>query len=216
MLAQKFLTEIKNEVRNFYESLVKSNEIILKALKDCNRQEFDAAKAYVNNATLKVDEIDNLIIKSLALYSPEARDLRRLVAYLKITSELLRASTNTRSFIKGFLSVCDLIEKTIISEYLIPLEEASLKSLKLTYEMLDIEDVDELKDKFEEIVVEEHKTDDLYDAIEEKLLKNNKSDYKILNKILKTIRKMEKIADRSIEIANLLMFYKLGGTLHNA
>jgi cellobiose-specific phosphotransferase system component IIA len=60
MLAQKFLTEIKNEVRNFYESLVKSNEIILKALKDCNTQEFDAAKAYVNNATLKVDEIDNL------------------------------------------------------------------------------------------------------------------------------------------------------------
>jgi phosphate transport system protein len=215
MLAQKYLTEIKNEVRNFYESLVKSNEIILQALKDCNTQEFDDAKVYVNNASLKADTIDNLIIKGLALYSPEARDLRRLVAYLKITSELLRASTNTRSFIKGFLSVCNLIEKEMINEYLIPLEEASLKCLKLTYEMIDIEDIDELKDKFEEIVVEEHKTDDLYDAIEEELLKNNQIDYSILNKVLKTVRKMEKIADRTIEIANLLMFYKLGGSLHN-
>ena len=104
----------------------------------------------------------------------------------------------------------------MIDEYLIPLQDATLKCLKLTYEMLDIEDVDELNDKFEEVIVEEHKTDDLYDAIEEELLKNNQSDYGTLNKVLKTVRKMEKIADRTIEIANLLMFYKLGGNLHNA
>jgi phosphate transport system protein len=216
MIVNKYMTEIKNEIRLFYNDLVKANAIILNSLKENNINKFDDAKILVNNSTLKADKIDNLIIKSLALYSPEARDLRRLVAYLKITSELLRASTNTKSFIKGFLSVYDLIEKDTINNYLIPLEEASLKCLELTYEMLDIEDVDELKDKFEEIIVEEHKTDDLYDAIEEELLKNNKSDYKTLNKILKTIRKMEKIADRSIEIANLLMFYKLGGTLNNA
>jgi phosphate transport system protein len=216
MLAEKYLTEIKDELREFHKNLLKANEIILTALKDCDTSEFDEAKIYVNNSILKADEIDNLIIKSLALYSPEARDLRRLVAYLKTTSELLRASTNTRSFIKGFLSVCNLIEKDMIDEYLIPLQDATLKCLKLTYEMLDIEDVDELNDKFEEVIVEEHKTDDLYDAIEEELLKNNQSDYGTLNKVLKTVRKMEKIADRTIEIANLLMFYKLGGNLHNA
>jgi len=216
MLAEKYLTEIKDELREFHKNLLKANEIILTALKDCDTSEFDEAKIYVNNSILKADEIDNLIIKSLALYSPEARDLRRLVAYLKTTSELLRASTNTRSFIKGFLSVCNLIEKDMIDEYLIPLQDATLKCLKLTYEMLDIEDVDELNDKFEEVIVEEHKTDDLYDVIEEELLKNNQSDYGTLNKVLKTVRKMEKIADRTIEIANLLMFYKLGGNLHNA
>jgi len=216
MLADKYLKEVKDAVRNFHKNLVDANELILKALEDCDNNEFDDAKKYVNNATLQADSIDNLIIKILALYSPEARDLRRLVAYLKITGELLRASTNTRSFIKGFLAVCDLIDKNLVTEYLVPLEEATLNCLKLTYQMIDIEDVDELKDKFEEIVVEEHKTDDLYDAIEEELLKNYKGDYETLNKVLKTFRKMEKIADRTIEIANLLMFYKLGGNLHNA
>lgn len=216
MLGEKYLKEVKDEVREFHNNLVKANEIVLKALEDCDTSEFDDAKKYVNNSTLKADEIDNLIIKILALYTPEARDLRRLVAYLKITGELSRASTNTRSFIKGFLAVCDLVEKSLITQYLVPLEEATFKCLKLTYEMLDIEDVDELKDKFEEVVVEEHKTDDLYDAIEEELLKNYEGNYETLNKVLKTVRKMEKIADRTIEIANLLMFYKLGGNLHNA
>jgi phosphate transport system protein len=216
MLGEKYLKEVKDEVREFHNNLVKANEIVLKALEDCDTSEFDDAKKYVNNSTLKADEIDNLIIKILALYTPEARDLRRLVAYLKITGELSRASTNTRSFIKGFLAVCDLVEKSLITQYLVPLEEATFKCLKLTYEMLDIEDVDELKDKFEEVVVEEHKTDDLYDAIEEELLKNYEANYETLNKVLKTVRKMEKIADRTIEIANLLMFYKLGGNLHNA
>ncbi len=216
MLGEKYLKEVKDEVREFHNNLVKANEIVLKALEDCDTSEFDDAKKYVNNSTVKADEIDNLIIKILALYTPEARDLRRLVAYLKITGELSRASTNTRSFIKGFLAVCDLVEKSLITQYLVPLEEATFKCLKLTYEMLDIEDVDELKDKFEEIVVEEHKTDDLYDAIEEELLKNYEGNYETLNKVLKTVRKMEKIADRTIEVANLLMFYKLGGNLHNA
>jgi phosphate transport system protein len=216
MLGEKYLKEVKDEVKEFHNNLVKANEIVLKALEDCDTSEFDDAKKYVNNSTVKADEIDNLIIKILALYTPEARDLRRLVAYLKITGELSRASTNTRSFIKGFLAVCDLVEKSLITQYLVPLEEATFKCLKLTYEMLDIEDVDELKDKFEEVVVEEHKTDDLYDAIEEELLKNYEGNYETLNKVLKTVRKMEKIADRTIEVANLLMFYKLGGNLHNA
>jgi phosphate transport system protein len=216
MLGEEYLKEVKDEVREFHNNLVKANEIVLKALEDCDTSEFDDAKKYVNNSTVKADEIDNLIIKILALYTPEARDLRRLVAYLKITGELSRASTNTRSFIKGFLAVCDLVEKSLITQYLVPLEEATFKCLKLTYEMLDIEDVDELKDKFEEVVVEEHKTDDLYDAIEEELLKNYEGNYETLNKVLKTVRKMEKIADRTIEVANLLMFYKLGGNLHNA
>ena len=216
MLADKYLKNVKDNVRAFHNNLLQANEIILKALKDCDTDEFDEAKKYLQNITVKADQIDNLIIKVLALYSPEARDLRRLVAYLKITSELLRASTNTRSFIKGFLDVCDLLEKDMMSNYLVPLEEATLKCLKLTYEMLDIEDVDELKDKFEEVVVEEHKTDDLYNAIEEELLKNYNTNYETLNKVLKTVRKMEKIADRTIEVANLLMFYKLGGNLHNA
>jgi len=215
MLADKYLKEIKNEVRELFSNLVKSNEIILDGLKSCNVSEFDKAKEYVKSASIQTDEIDNLIIKILALYSPEARDLRRLVAYLKITTELARASTNTNSFIKGFLNVCELIDRELIDKYLVTLDEATLKCLKVTSEMLDIEDEEELKNKFNEVVVEEHKTDDLYDAIEEEILKNSNLDYATLNKVLKTIRKMEKIADRMIEVANLLMFYKLGGQIHN-
>ncbi len=205
---------VRNSIKEVINNLVESHKILNKALKDCDENEFQQAKDYIKNMNQKINEIDNYIIKILALYSPEARELRRFVAYLKITNELLRASSNTKSFINGFLDVCDLMDKEFFEKYLYSLQSVTLDSLVLVKEMIDIDEADELQDKFNEIIVEEHKSDDLFDSIEENVIQFN-LDYKQINKILKTFRKLEKISDRTKEIANLLLYYKIGGTLEN-
>ena len=205
---------VRNSIKEVINNLVESHKILNKALKDCDENEFQQAKDYIKNMNQKINEIDNYIIKILALYSPEARELRRFVAYLKITNELLRASSNTKSFINGFLDVCDLMDKEFFEKYLYSLQSVTLDSLVLVKEMIDIDEADELQDKFNEIIVEEHKSDDLFDLIEENVIQFN-LDYKQINKILKTFRKLEKISDRTKEIANLLLYYKIGGTLEN-
>ena len=49
-----------------------------------------------------------------------------MVAYLKITNELLRAGSNTKSFIKGFRrSYCEDINTSAILEYVIALCQVS-------------------------------------------------------------------------------------------
>lgn len=205
---------VRNSIKEVINNLVESHKILNKALKDCDENEFQQAKDYIKNMNQKINEIDNYIIKILALYSPEARELRRFVAYLKITNELLRASSNTKSFINGFLDVCDLMDKEFFEKYLYSLQSVTLDSLVLVKEMIDIDEADELQDKFNEIIVEEHKSDDLFDSIEENVIQFN-LDFKQINKILKTFRKLEKISDRTKEIANLLLYYKIGGTLEN-
>jgi len=205
---------IKNELKAIFANLVHAHEILNISIKECDTTKFQEAKTYTMNMSNKINEIENYIIKVLALYSPEARELRRFVAYLKITGELLRMNSNTKSFIVGCIDIKDIINDNIINDYLLPLHISTLNALNMTKEMIDIDEEDELQDMFNKIVVEEHKTDDLYDLIEEQVLALN-IEYKSINQILKTFRKIEKIADRTIEVANLLLYYKVGGQLQN-
>jgi len=209
------LNKVKVEIVNIATGLSKANEMILEAIKTCDKTMFNNAKTYIKNTTSKTNDIDNSIIKLLALYAPEATDLRQVVAYLKITTELLRASTNTRSFIRGFMDVCKDVDINTINEYAIPLQKSTTKAIKLMTSMLDVNCPDELQDCFNDVLIEENKTDDLYELLEKNILHNSKKNinFEKSHKILRAFRKSTKIADRTMSIANLLVYIKVGGTL---
>lgn len=209
------LESVKKGIIKIATGLNKANELILEALKTCDKTTFDDAKSHIKNITSKTNVIDNEIIKLLALYAPEARDLRQVIAYLKITTELLRASTNTRSFIRGFTDVCKDVDINTINEYAIPLQKSTSKAINIMTNMLNIEDPDELQDCFNDVLIEENKTDDLYGILEKNILNNSKKsdNFEKVHKILRAFRKSAKIADRTISIANLLVYIKVGGTL---
>ena len=208
--------KIQDSIKEILESIFEANKIFLSAAVDeCNEDEFDKAREKLKNISSKVDDIDNSIIKVLALYSPEAKDLREVVAYFKIDNELLRAASNSRSLIRGFKDNCSLIDKEIITEYLMPLQTSTLKALKMVLQMIDSDDIDELKDIYHLMIVEEDKTDELYSMLEEKIIQKIKAgdDFAKIHKMLRAFRRSEKIADRTISIANLLLYIQDGGRL---
>ncbi|MBA1432442.1 MAG: phosphate uptake regulator PhoU [Epsilonproteobacteria bacterium] len=210
--------EVKNKITAIGEDLVKANELILAALKDCNEEQFNEARNSIKNITSRTDDIDNAIIKILALYTPEARDLRQVVAYFKITNEIARACSNTRSFIRGFTAVCKDLDVNTINEYTVPMQASTVKAIKTSIAMINVEDTDELQEMYEEVLIEENKADDLYEMIERKLVaqaENCSNSFEKFHKMLRALRKSEKIAGRAISVANLLVYIKVGGTLHN-
>jgi len=212
------LNEVKEKITSIGEDLVKANELILEALKDCNQELFSEARNNIKNITSRTDEIDNSIIKILALYTPEAKDLRRVVAYFKITNEIARACSNTRSFIRGFTAVCNDLDVETINEYTLPMQSSTVKAIKTSIAMINIEDTDELQEMYEDVLIEENKADDLYEMIERKLVseaENSTQSFEKFHKMLKALRKSEKIAGRAISVANLLVYIKLGGNIHN-
>ena len=272
------LDEIKAAVSEIATGLCKANTKILEAMSECNEEEFMSAREFIRNVSSKTTDIDNNIVKTLALYSPEAKDLRLLVAYLKITNELVRASSNTRSYIKGFTKTCEQLDKQIINEYAIPMQRATVEALThmveminnedsdevqelyskvrassntrsyikgftktceqldkqiineyaipmqratveaLTHmvEMINNEDSDEVQELYSKVLIAESKSDDLYDMIESSILANEKQkeDFSTTNKMLSSLRKSEKIADRALSIASLLLYASIGGDIH--
>jgi len=212
------LNEVKEKITSIGEDLVKANELILEALKDCDQELFSQARNSIKNITSRTDEIDNAIIKILALYTPEAKDLRRVVAYFKITNEIARACSNTRSFIRGFTAVCNDLDVETINEYTLPMQASTVKAIKTSIAMINVEDTDELQEMYEDVLIEENKADDLYEMIERKLVseaENAAQGFEKFHKMLKALRKSEKIAARATSVANLLVYIKLGGTIHN-
>ena len=211
------LQSIKKKITKIGDGLVKSNELLLSALSDCDTKKFDEAKSYIKNISSKTDEIDNDIIKVLALYAPEARDLRQVVAYLKITNELSRACSNTRSFIKGFSDVCSSIDVETVNQYTVPMQTSTLKAAKIAVSMINIDDIDEIQELYNEALIEESKADDLYEMVERNLSAQaaESHNFEKFYKMLRALRKSSKIASRSIGMANLLVYVKIGGNFHN-
>ncbi|SFV75104.1 Phosphate transport system regulatory protein PhoU [hydrothermal vent metagenome] len=214
---QESLEEIQNKVINVGEGLVKANELLVDAIEQCDTQKFEESKAQIKNISSKTDSIDNDIIKVLALYTPEARDLRTVIAYLKITNELARASSNTRSFIRGFTKVCKDVDTETINEYALPMQRATLNAIKTSMAMFEVDDEDEIREVYNEVLIEENKTEDLYEMVERNLLTqaNQANNFEKYHKMLKALRKGSKIASRAISIANLLVYAKVGGNFHN-
>ncbi len=210
---QTNLDEIKTKVTEIGKGLLEANTLLLSALEDCEPEKFNTAKQHIKNISSKTDDIDNSIIKVLALYTPEARDLRQVIAYMKITNELARASSNTRSFIRGFTEVCSDVDVTMIKQYAVPMQTSTVKAIRLSIDMLSCDDSDEIQELYNDVLIEENKTDDLYEIVERSLSDQAKGidSFEKFHKILKALRKSSKIAARAISIANLLVYAKVGG-----
>lgn len=212
--------KIQEEILTIGNGVVEALELSLKALKDDDISLLKEIDLSVKKISAKSNEIDNLIVTTLALYSPEAKDLRELVSYLKITNELVRAGANTKSYAKMFRKAFteDLNTKTIL-EYAIPLHKSTILALKTTMSMIEEHNPKHIEEKYQRVVVEESKTDDLYAMIEKNILKLISKNLELSKEYFDTLsalRKLEKTADRAASIANLLLFAEVGGDIEQS
>ncbi|MBP9967848.1 MAG: hypothetical protein KBE75_02735 [Methanobrevibacter sp.] len=211
------LKNIKEEIQKIGVDVVDSLELCLNSLTEKNIGDLKNVEITEKKLQIKSNEIDNMIVTTLALYSPEAKDLRQLVSYLKITNELVRTGSNAKDFAKKFRkSYSDDLNTSIIIEYAIPLLRSALLSLQTSISIIDETDAKHIEEKYHRVIVEESKTDDLYLMVEKNILKlitKNLDLSKEYFDILSALRRLEKIADRAVSIANLLQFAQVGGDI---
>ena len=211
------LKSIKEEIQKIGLEVVESLEICQQALVEKKIENLKDVEITEKKLLLKSNEIDNIIVTTLALYSPEAKDLRQLVSFLKITNELVRTGSNAKDFAKMFKkSYSDDLNTSMILEYTIPLLKSALLSLQTATSIIDEIDPKHIEEKYHRVIVEESKTDDLYLMIEKNILKlitKNLDLSKEYFDLLSSLRRLEKIADRAVSIANLLQFAQVGGDI---
>ena len=213
------LAEVRARTVEILEDLTISQKLALQALETCDDKSFEQVKVPLKQINKKADDIDNLILTVCALYSPEASDLREMIAFLKITSSLQRIANNEKNYMKN-MSICNPQSsediKRLIQESL-SINRCTIKALEYTIEMInETKDMDKVKELAARIDVEYSKTDDIYSMIEKDVLQIMHKSYELSEEyinLLKYIRKNLKIIDRLEDIVSRLRFARIGGTL---
>ncbi len=215
----KRLNEIRKSTAKVLDNLVTSQKLILKALESCDEEIYEDTKRPIKGISQQINEIDQSIVTVCSLYSPEAKDLREMVAFLKITSSLQRIVTNEKNYIKN-MNICnqktDEEMRTIIIDSL-AINRCTIKALEYSIDMVnESEDRDRLIELASKIEVEASKTDDIYGLIEKSILQSMNKDHMLKDEyvnLLKYIRKNLKIIERLEDISSRLIFARIGGTL---
>lgn len=209
------LQQLKMDVINLGQTAHEINKSILTALEFCDTCRLHEIKLLSKvEVYTKTNAIDQAVVSLLALYGMEARDLRLMVSYLKITNELERILTRLRTFIRDFPVAIVDVDKDFILEYAVPLQKSAVKALQNAVNMLVTEDKKLIEEYYKNVVIEESNNDDLYKIIEKNILKKTEEELylsKEYQNILLCMRRIEKVADRSLSMAILLHYAKIGG-----
>lgn len=211
------LEEIQALTNNVVSDIILGNENALDGFINLKFERLDNVRNVLKNVEQEANSIDNNIIATIALFGPEANNLRELIAFLKITTELVRVADNTRAYARNIKTHLQSdLSFEHLREYAVPLHKTAVHSLQIAAECFNSHDKDLIQDNYRRVCVEESKTDDLYSILEKNILnevckeENFSTDY---IRILSTMRKLEKIADRAVTITKLMLFAKTGGKI---
>lgn len=216
---EKKITLIEDEITEVFTRLIKASKIALTGIQDKDISRFSEARESISNIRETCDAVDNNIITTLALFSPEAKDLRKLVSYLKITAGLNKTASNIKSYNKNITkNFEDTAQYFTNINAIQTLQLSAIKVLECTLEIVHEEDKTALHDLYEQIHAEVERTESTYDIVEKELLSIEKITVEAFaqnSNILKTFRKLEKTTSRVMDIATALLYAKLDQVPHH-
>ncbi|BCD62341.1 phosphate transport system protein [Nitratiruptor sp. YY08-26] len=213
---QQRVKRLNSVVQDATKKIVAAHKVALSAFKNKDLDEFEAVIELVKTMDEEARDIDNDVVKIIALFGPEASELRELIAYIKLTNEIVRIGDYAKTYAKTMKRhIAKKIDFSKLDEYVIQLHETAIKAIEFALDIIESEDGEEL---YRKTMVEESKTDEIFKLFEKELLSDLCEDSKkiadYLN-VLSTARKIERTADRAVEIAKLLLFAKKGGKLES-
>lgn len=211
---------IRTNVLNVLNGLAQANKEGYEALHAKDISKLQSARKSLKEISKETEKIDNDIVLIFAKYTPEARDLREMVSYLKITSTLNRIHTNINNYLKNIQTMA-LESNESIQELIknsLTINKCTIHAFEHSIEMFQTFDDNEKIQKLSiKIDVENSKTEDIYTILEKEVMQNISCDKNGLTEeyfnLLKYIRKNLKIIDRLDSMAKRVTYARMGGKL---
>ena len=211
------IQEIREIISSLLQTIIDANTLSLDAYKNGNELLYKDVQYKLSNIEMQGDIIDNEIIKTFALFGPEAKELRSLVAYLKMTNEIVRIGSGVKKYSNRMrehsLGLCNLkpLDATIIL-----LHKSTITALEYILECFEQLDNCDIESYYAKVMVEESKNDDLFSILEKEIMTMIIDERELsieYVKVLATLRKLERSCDRSVNIANLMLYASRGGEI---
>jgi phosphate transport system protein len=212
------LQEIQKLVAELIAVEVTANQLALEAFTSGNIDGFETAADQLKSVDMDGNRIDNEIVKTFALFGPEARELRTLVAYLKMTNELVRIAEGSKKYARRIREhlqgeCCDLAP---FANIIVQLQKSVINALTCIHDCAMNMGQCNVEDMYRKVMVEESKNDDLFAILEKDILSQIVSEQEPSAeyvRVLGTMRKLERVCDRAVNVANLMLFEQKGGEL---
>lgn len=213
------INEIRTSISTLLENITEANQLSLVAYETSDVAKFKEVQERLNNIGIKGDIIDNEIIKTFALFGPEAKELRSLVAYLKMTNEIVRIGEGVKKYARRMLEHSQSeINLEPLNSIIIQLHKSTINAQEYILECFKKLDDCNIEDYYRKVMVEESINDDLFSVLEKDILTMIIDERELAIeyvKVLGSLRKLERSCDRSVNIANLMMYASRGGEIHH-
>ncbi len=213
------LQSINQTLVNLSDDVINIHKEILDAFKKKDVNALTSLKKIMKEIPDRANDIDNEVVKALALFEPEAKDLRTIVAVLKITNELNRILVDGKKYVRGMKNQIGNSEFDFnhLDNYIIQLHLAAINSISYATEALS-KDGEEFDELYRKVMIEESKSDDLLSLIEKEILTKLSKGTEFLIEyinILSSVRRLERAADHAVNMAKLMYFSKKGGKIES-
>ena len=212
------IKDIQSMIAELMGQVVEANQITLDAYKAQDNSKYDAVRTVLKSVGSEANAIDNEIVKTFALFGPEAQELRMLVAYLKLTNELLRIAEGSKKYASRMREHCEgECNLAPFNEIVIQLHTTALNAMVYIEECFNKPGECNVEDLYRRIMVEESKNDDLFSILEKEIMTQIMGEQELsveYVRILGTLRKLERACDRAVNIANLLLYAAKGGEIN--
>jgi len=209
------VTIVKKELGNLKNEFLKMSELAIEMVKDAVKALIERDKKLAEDifnrdrlVDLKELEIEEQCVRILALYSPEAKDLRLVVAILKSIADVERMGDLAKDIaeIALYISKHKPVKPYVDLPRMMQVTESMVKDSVLSLIKGD-EKLAESVLKRDDII------DDFYKSIHNEILELSKKDPSKIDLALQIVlaaRALERIADHACNIAEYAIYYRTG------
>ncbi len=214
---QEALEKLIEEVHAFGKLDIEAFALVFEAVKSNDLEKAEEARRLLKGNHKANATIDMNAITTLALFAPEASDLRRVVTLIKIASELSRIGDYIKTHAKNVRQQIVGEEGGLpVDETCIGFHQSTLRALELALEAIVEEDSESLDRIARQISVEESKCDDFVSILEKNMIGEICSRPEQADELvgrLHVMRKLERVSDRCVNIVKLARYALEGGKL---
>ncbi len=210
-MIERYLEDLDELKRSFIEMADMSKKIIneaMEALTERNVEKAELAYQYDRLIDLKELEIEEKCVRILALYSPEATDLRFVVSILKSIVDLERVGDLARDICETaiHLSKHPPLKPYVDLPRMLQIVSEMLKNSVMALLRGDVELAKEIIDK-----------DDIVDSFYERLFdelteiaEKNPENSAVAVRLILVVKSLERVGDHATNIAEYAIYYKTG------
>lgn len=213
------ITDIQTMLGKLISEVIEAHTTALNAYKERKLEEFDKVRTILKTIQQEANAIDNEIVKTFALFGPEAQELRLLISYLKMTNELIRIGEGAKKYARRMKEHCQSdCALNDLDDIIIKLHKSSINAMTFISVCFENHEDCDYEDIYRAVMVEESKGDDLHSILEKEILSRIiiEGDLSIeYVRVLGTIRKLERASDHAINIAKLMLYSKEGGAIQS-